>query len=190
MQSAMAATFDQIYYGGKLFQEIYGVRPAVWHDEGLIERETLHQPRRYRPVQEDQSEGRRWRSRRAVPSWPSGTRWDDFSRYFERDASVYIGDGDIYPELASELEKYRKPSGASLLLAPREALGEGDALRRRLRGGQADGGRRAASAISEHTLRRAYMAARSTREHRSHTSGGTGSDLLVKSLSQVPRCLR
>ncbi|MDA4114274.1 MAG: hypothetical protein OK474_09530, partial [Thaumarchaeota archaeon] len=42
--------------------------------------------------------------------------------YFERDASVYIGDAEIYPELASEMAKYRKPSGASLVLASDSSL--------------------------------------------------------------------
>jgi phosphoglycolate phosphatase-like HAD superfamily hydrolase len=40
--------------------------------------------------------------------------------YFDRRASTYIGDSDVYPELASEYEKYRKPRGERLIRAREE----------------------------------------------------------------------
>jgi phosphoglycolate phosphatase-like HAD superfamily hydrolase len=37
--------------------------------------------------------------------------------HFDRDASVFIGDMDVNPELALKLAEYRKPSGRSLIHA-------------------------------------------------------------------------
>jgi hypothetical protein len=41
LSSRMTATFDQIYYGGALFREVYGVEPSVWYDKGLIDEEQV-----------------------------------------------------------------------------------------------------------------------------------------------------
>ncbi len=126
-QSRMAATFDQTYYGGKLYREIYGVEPAVWYDEGLIEMETLFlgkdDLRRFQRI----IGGPKMAIATGRPYVAVRHALGRLLRFFEKDASTYIGDGDIYPELAAELDKYRKPSGASLLRA-RKMLSAGTML--------------------------------------------------------------
>ncbi|MGA2199710.1 MAG: HAD family hydrolase [Nitrososphaerales archaeon] len=187
MQSKMAETFDQIYYGGRLFREIYGVMPAVWYDQGLIERETLFFSRddvvRFKKIIGGKKmaivTGRSFVAVRHTMG--------RLLQHFERDASVYIGDGDVHPELASELVKYRKPSGASLIraiekLSAKVLLYIGDSAEDRL---MVDDARKRYGNILFAGI---YGSSFNERAQISYF-GGTGSDLLVKSLSQVPSVL-
>ena len=80
LYSPMTATFDQIYYGGALFREIYGVEPSVWYDGGLIDEERVLISRAARRTggpprrAEEDGYGDRTpvRSRRAHPAPPLG----------------------------------------------------------------------------------------------------------------------
>ena len=130
MKSAMAATFDQIYYGGRLFREVYGVRPAVWHDEGLIDRETLFIGRddllRFKRI----IGGGKMAIATGRPFVAVKHTLGRLLRYFERDASVYIGDADIYPDLAPRAREVPETKRSELDPRPRKALAEDDVVRR------------------------------------------------------------
>jgi phosphoglycolate phosphatase-like HAD superfamily hydrolase len=187
-QSRMAGTFDQIYYGGELYQEVYGVRPAVWYDEGLIDRETLFITR------EDLIRFRKIVGGKKTMAIATGRPFvavrhtlGSLLSYFERDASVYIGDGEIYPELASEMAKYRKPSGASLVRAHKKLSANvmlyiGDSAEDRL---MVDDARRRYADILFAGI---YGSSFDEGAQISYFTG-TDSDMLVRSVNQVPAAL-
>jgi phosphoglycolate phosphatase-like HAD superfamily hydrolase len=185
--SRLAATFDQIYYGGELFRKIYGFRPSVWNDEGLIDRETLLISRedlvRFRKIVGGKkmaiATGRSFVAVRHTLG--------RLLQYFERDASVYIGDGEIDPGVASEMAKYSKPSGASLVrahevLSADAMLYVGDSAEDRL---MVDDARRRYRSICVAGI------CGSSFDERAQVSyfTRTDSDLLVNSVSQVPDVL-
>jgi len=187
LQSKMAATFDQIYYGGTLYREIYGVKPAVWYDEGLIEMETLFlgldDIRRFQRIVGK----RRMAMATGRPYVAVKHALGPLLRYFERDASTFIGDGDIYPELAPELESYRKPSGASLIKARRmlsagKMLYIGDSAEDRL---MVDDAR---SRYRDILFAGIYGSSFNEESQISYFSR-TESDLVVRSVDQVPAVL-
>jgi len=185
--SRMAATFDQIYYGGELFRRVYGFRPPVWEDEGLIDRETLLISRedlvRFKKI----VGGKKMAIATGRPFVAVRHTLGRLLQYFERDASVYIGDGDIDPGAASEMAKYRKPSGASLVRA-HEALSAhvmlyvGDSAEDRL---MVDDARKRYGSICFAGI------CGSSFDERAQVSyfTRTDSDLLVNSVSQVPDVL-
>ena len=187
-QSRMASTFDQIYYGGELYQEVYGVRPAVWYDRGLIDTETLFITR------EDLIRFRKIVGGKKTMAIATGRPFvavrhtlGSLLSYFERDASVYIGDGEIYPELASEMAKYRKPSGASLVRAHKKLSANvmlyiGDSAEDRL---MVDDARRRYADILFAGI---YGSSFDEGAQISYFTG-TDSDLLVRSVNQVPAAL-
>jgi phosphoglycolate phosphatase-like HAD superfamily hydrolase len=119
--SRLASIFDQLYYGEDLYRRIYGAAPTVECKKGLIDNEKM--------IITEESLARLTRfvggkriamaTGRAFIAVEYAMR--DLLGYFERDASVFIGDSEIVPELGASLDKYRKPSGQSLLLA-REKL--------------------------------------------------------------------
>ena len=108
-------------------------------------------------------------------------------RFFERGASVYIGDGDIYPVLEPELAAFRKPSGASLVRA-HERLGAevmlyiGDSAEDRL---MVDDARRR----YPNTLFAGICGSSFDEEAQVRYFARTGSDILVRSVDQVPEVL-
>jgi len=185
--SRMTGTFDQIYYGGELYRKVYGVRPAQWYDEGLIDRETLLIGRedlaRFKKI----IGGKRMAIATGRPFVAVKHTMRRLLGYFERDASVYIGDGDIDPAVGVEMAKYRKPSGASLVrakevLSAKAMLYVGDSAEDRL---MVDDARKRYRSI--------YFAGicGSSFDERAQISyfTRTDSDLLVNSVSQVPDVL-
>jgi phosphoglycolate phosphatase-like HAD superfamily hydrolase len=176
-----------VYYGGRLFREVYGATPAVWHDQGLIDQETLFVGRedivRFMKV----IGGAKMAIATGRPLVAVRHTMGSLLRYFEMDASVYIGDGDIYPELASELAKYRKPSGASLVRA-REKLSAkvmlyiGDSAEDRL---MVDNARRQYRNI----LFAGIYGSSFDEQSQISYFRRTRSDLVVRSVNQVPAVL-
>jgi len=186
-ESFMATTFDQIYYGGELFEEIYGFKPPVWHAKGLIERESLFITQEDIKRLERIIHGRKMAIATGRPFVAVRYTLGRLLRYFRRDASVFIGDGDIYPELTSELARYRKPSGASLIRA-REKLSAtamlyiGDSAEDRL---MVDDARRRFRGI----LFAGVCGSSFDEESQIRYFERTASDLLVSSVDQVPAVL-
>lgn len=186
-KSRMAAAFDQLYYGGALFREVYGFEPAKWYQRGLIERETLFvdgdELTRLRRI----TGGRRMAIATGRPYVAVRHTLGGLLRYFDREASVFIGDVDLHPELAPELEKYRKPSGASLVrahqkLSPKMMLYVGDSAEDRLM--VDDARRRYGNTLFAGVYGTSFDDAAQMSYFRR-----SGSDLVVKSVEQVPQLL-
>ncbi len=186
LKSRLAATFDQVYYGERLYQEVYGVKPEKSYRKGLIDLERIIAKK------ETMKEISRMVERRIAmatgrPYIAVEYTLKGLVDYFERDASVYIGDGDIFPELAPELGKFKKPSGESLLLARREfgsdvMLYVGDSAEDRLmvrNAGAPDGAILFAGV---------YGSSFSEKEQISYFTGAY-SDVVVRDVNQIPEVL-
>lgn len=113
----MTRVFDEMYYGGKLFQKVYGVEPAHWIGEGLIEQERVMITRSQMDRLQRRLGGNRVAMSTGRPFVAVQYTLGGLLKYFDREASVYIGDGEVNPKLAKRLRKFRKPSGASLVRA-------------------------------------------------------------------------
>src|SRR5208283_3157823 len=120
LTSRLAATFDQIYYGASLYRRVYGVAPQVGYKRGLIDRERVIVLERSLNALSEMVGAKRMAMATGRPLVAVEHTLGRLLDYFERDASVYIGDGDIFPELAPKLSKFKKPSGESLVLARRK----------------------------------------------------------------------
>ncbi|MGA2664075.1 MAG: HAD family hydrolase [Nitrososphaerales archaeon] len=188
MTSAMAAAFDQVYYGARLFRRVYGVAPAVSYPEGLIDRETLLVGRddlvRFRRLA---GGGGRMAMATGRPFVAVKHTLGPLLRFFERAASVYIGDGDIYPALEPELAVFRKPSGASLVrahqrLGAKVMLYIGDSAEDRL---MVDDARRS----YPNTLFAGICGSSFDEAEQERYFTRTSSDVLVRSVDQVPEVL-
>ena len=118
--SRLASTFDQLYYGVDLYRRIYGVDPETGYKIGLIDKERVIVTRETLKRVSDFVGDKRLAIATGRPFIAVERTLGKLLDYFERDASVYIGDGDIYPQTAAMLSKFRKPSGESLLLAKKE----------------------------------------------------------------------
>jgi len=117
MHNRMTRTFDEMYYGGELFQRVYGIRPLAWHEEGLIERERVLITRDSMDRLKKVLGGARIAIATGSPFVAVQHTLGRLLNYFDKEASVYIGDGDVDAELAPRLRKFKKPSGASLVRA-------------------------------------------------------------------------
>lgn len=117
-EGRLTTVFDELYFGGELFREIHGYAPAKSRKKGLIELE--------RPLVSTRtldslvkSLGRRRLA--MVTGRPRvGTAYslgEEIMGYFDKDASMFIGDADIDLSLRSEYDRYRKPSPDALVRA-------------------------------------------------------------------------
>lgn len=186
LKSRLAAVFDQVYYGERLYEEVYGVKPERSYKKGLIDleriivtRETLNEISR--------TVGRRIAMATGRPYIAVEYTLKRLLDYFERDASVYIGDGDIFPELAPGLAKFKKPSGESLVLARKEfgsgvLLYVGDSAEDRLMV-------RNAGAPEGTVLFAGIYGSSFNEEEQISYFTGTGSDVVMKDVNQIPEIL-
>ncbi len=187
LTSRLAATFDQIYYGESLYRQVYGVPPQVGYKNGLIDREEVIVAEKSLSVISEMVGGKRMAMATGRPLVAVEHTLGRLLDYFERDASVYIGDGDIFPELAPKLSKFKKPSGESLILARRKfsskvLLYVGDSAEDRLmvrNVGGPDGSILFAGI---------YGNSPDNKEQISYFTG-TDSDLIVEDVNQIPRML-
>jgi len=124
LTSRLAATFDQVYYGEHLYRRVYGAAPEVAYKKGLIDREQVIVTDESLSSFSEMVGGKRMAMATGRPYVAVEHTLGRLLDYFERDASVYIGDGDIFPDLAPKLSKFKKPSGESLVLARREFSSE------------------------------------------------------------------
>jgi len=123
----LSTIFDELYHGSKLFRQMYGV-PARYHrGRGLIEEERMLVRRRDLEAISKLSGRGRLAITTGRPYLPTKYVLGDLMAYFNRKASIFIGDMDLHPELASKLAQFRKPSGLSLVDA-RRALSSGMVL--------------------------------------------------------------
>jgi phosphoglycolate phosphatase-like HAD superfamily hydrolase len=115
--SILSTIFDELYHGSRLFRQMYKIRPRYYRGRGLIENEKLLFGRR----DLDATNKLLGRGRLALatgrPYLAAKYVLRQMMNHFDRDASVFIGDMDVNPELALKLAEYRKPSGRSLIHA-------------------------------------------------------------------------
>lgn len=186
LKSRLAATFDQVYYGERLYEEVYGVKPEKNYKKGLIDLERIIVTRETLNGISSVA-GRRIAMATGRPFIAVEYTLKSLLDYFERDASVYIGDGDIFPELAPGLAKFKKPSGESLLLARKELgssvlLYVGDSAEDRLMV------RNAGAPDGTILFVGVYGSSFSEKEQISYFTGA-GSDVVMKDVNQIPAIL-
>jgi phosphoglycolate phosphatase-like HAD superfamily hydrolase len=117
-ESRLAKTFDEMYFGGVLFEKLHGEPAKKPRRRGLIELERVLIKRKtletiakvVGPARLVMITGRPY----------IGTEHSlgkELMSYFHRGSSMFIGDADIFPELREEYDRYRKPSPEALLRA-------------------------------------------------------------------------
>ena len=125
-KSRLATLFDEMYHGPVLFKELYGVGPKYFAGTSLITRDrvlvTGTDLRRLSECLGDKLAIDTGRPRKAV-EYSLG----DLLSFFDLDASVFIGDGEIGREREGVPHFEKKPSPASLLHV-RDKLGSSNLL--------------------------------------------------------------
>jgi phosphoglycolate phosphatase-like HAD superfamily hydrolase len=124
----MTTAFDELYFGGSLFERVHGVPARDPRAKGLIELERTLVDRGTLESLEKILGGPRLAMITGRPY--VGTEHSlgkGLMRYFEKDASIFIGDADIDLHLRSEYDRYRKPSPEALIRA-HEKLSSGTLL--------------------------------------------------------------
>jgi phosphoglycolate phosphatase-like HAD superfamily hydrolase len=117
-ESRLASCFDEIYFGGALFQKLHGVPAKNPRRKGLIELErVLVKTGALESIANVVGRGRIV----MVTGRPHvGTEYSlgkTLMSYFHRGSSMFIGDADIFPELREEYDRFRKPSPEALIRA-------------------------------------------------------------------------
>jgi phosphoglycolate phosphatase-like HAD superfamily hydrolase len=116
-EGRLTSTFDEVYFGAKLFREIHGL-PAKERRKGLIELEMpLVSPKTLGSLA-DTLGGSRLAMVTGRPY--IGTAYslgEKLMSFFERAASMFIGDADVDPRLRTEYDHYRKPNPDALVRA-------------------------------------------------------------------------
>ncbi len=115
--SLLATIFDETYHGPKLFREMYRTQASHYRGRGLIENERLLIRRADLDAASKLVGKRNLAMATGRPYLATQHILRDIMNYFNREASVFIGDMDVYPELAATLAPYQKPSGRSLIRA-------------------------------------------------------------------------
>jgi phosphoglycolate phosphatase-like HAD superfamily hydrolase len=117
-ESRLAKCFDELYFGGAMYERLHGSPAKNPRRKGLIElervlitRKTLESVAKIvGPARLVIITGRPY----------IGTEYSlgkTLMSYFHRGSSMFIGDADIFPELREEYDRYRKPSPEALLRA-------------------------------------------------------------------------
>ncbi|MBI2648129.1 MAG: hypothetical protein HYW93_00535 [Thaumarchaeota archaeon] len=123
--SFMATLFDETYCGPELFKKMYGFPAHYYLGEGMIERERVLISREILEKLKGILGGKKIAMSTGRPFVATKYSLRHLMTYFDRRASTYIGDADVYTELAAAYEKYRKPRGESLIRAMDEFATDG-----------------------------------------------------------------
>jgi phosphoglycolate phosphatase-like HAD superfamily hydrolase len=114
-EGRMTTVFDELYFGAKLFEKVHGVRSRT-RTRGLIDLERILVDRRTL-----ESLQKRLGARLAMitgrPFVGTDYSLGKLMRYFDKEASIFIGDADIDLDLRSRYDKFRKPSPEALIRA-------------------------------------------------------------------------
>jgi len=124
----MTTVFDELYFGSSLFEKIHGVRASSPRTRGLIDLEKALVNRTTLESLDKILGGARLAMVTGRPF--VGTERSlgkGIMRFFDKAASMFIGDADIDLDLRAEYDRYRKPSPDALLRA-RERLSSGTLL--------------------------------------------------------------
>jgi len=117
-ESRLAKCFDELYFGGPLYEKLHGAPAENPRRKGLIELErVLIKRKTLESIAKIVGPARLV----MITGRPHiGTEYSlgkTLMSYFHRGSSMFIGDADIFPELREEYDRYRKPSPEALLRA-------------------------------------------------------------------------
>jgi HAD superfamily hydrolase (TIGR01549 family) len=117
----MTTVFDELYFGASLFEKVHGVRAKGPQARGLIELERILVDEKTLQSLEKRVGGARLAMITGRPFVGTEHTLGRLMRYFDKDASIFIGDADIDLDLRAQYDRMRKPSPEALLRA-RERL--------------------------------------------------------------------
>ena len=118
----MTTVFDELYFGASLYEKIHGVQASKPRAKGLIELERTLVTRKTLESLTEMLGGARLAMVTGRPYLGTAhSLGKTVMRYFDKGASMFIGDADINPSLRAEYDGYRKPSPKALVRA-REKL--------------------------------------------------------------------
>jgi HAD superfamily hydrolase (TIGR01549 family) len=120
-EGRLTTVFDEVYFGAALFEKIHGVRSSSPRTKGLIELERILVDTKTLDSLEERLGGARLAMITGRPYVGTAHSLGKLMRYFDKDASIFIGDADIDLGLRAEYEGLRKPSPGALIRA-REKL--------------------------------------------------------------------
>lgn len=116
-QSYLATVFDEIYHGPRLYRQMYRSTARYYRGKGLIERERILVGRRNLDSLNVLLGKKKLAITTGRPFLAAKHVLKSILAYFNRKASIFLGDIDVYPELSPELSVFRKPSGQGLVHA-------------------------------------------------------------------------
>jgi phosphoglycolate phosphatase-like HAD superfamily hydrolase len=125
-EGRMTTLFDELYFGASLFEKIHGIRSRT-QTKGLIELERILVDRKTLDTLQRRLGGPRLAMITGRPFVGTNRSLGRLMRYFDREASVFIGDADINPDLRVEYDRLRKPSPEALIRA-KETFSSGTLL--------------------------------------------------------------
>lgn len=117
----MTTVFDELYFGAALFEKVHGVKSSAPREKGLIELERTLVDARTLETLDKLLGGGRLAMITGRPYVGTAHSLGKLMRYFDSDASIFIGDADIDLSLRAEYDRMRKPSPEALVRA-REKL--------------------------------------------------------------------
>jgi phosphoglycolate phosphatase-like HAD superfamily hydrolase len=113
-KALLSTLFDEVYHGPVLFRRMYGADAQHYRGKGLIENERML----VRNRDLENVNGILGRRRLAIitgrPYLAAEHVLRDILGYFDVQASLFLGDIDVHPELEPSLAAFRKPSGRGL----------------------------------------------------------------------------
>ena len=115
-EGRMTTVFDELYFGASLFEKIHGLRSST-RTKGLIELERILVDRKTLETFQKKLGGPRLAMITGRPFVGTAHSLGRLMRYFDKEASLFIGDADIDLDLRSEYDKLRKPSPEALIRA-------------------------------------------------------------------------
>ena len=121
-EGRMTTAFDELYFGTSLFKKIHGIKASKPRAKGLIELERTLVTRKTLESLTKTLGGARLALVTGRPYL--GTEHSlgkTVMGYFDKEASMFVGDADIDTSLRTEYDGYRKPNPAALVRA-RESL--------------------------------------------------------------------
>ena len=121
-EGRMTTVFDELYFGASLYEKIHGVQASKPRAKGLIELERTLITRKTLESLTETLGGARLAMVTGRPYLGTAhSLGETVMGYFDKGASMFIGDADINTSLRAEYDGYRKPSPTALVRA-REKL--------------------------------------------------------------------
>jgi phosphoglycolate phosphatase-like HAD superfamily hydrolase len=118
--SLLSTLFDEVYHGPILFRRMYGVEARHYRGKGLIEKERVLIKGQDLDRANEFLKKRRLAMITGRPYLAAEHVLREILRYFDLQASLFIGDIDAHPELGRKRAAFRKPSWRGLAYVRRK----------------------------------------------------------------------